>query len=219
MITKVWAAPEVEQIYLRTAELSQQCGAATQRFLALHGLYGLALLRGKLAAAREREKQLLSFAQQQQNPTLLLEARYACWSTALSRGELAAAQAHIEKGLDVYHLQLHRAKARVFSAEHDPVLCGLTWRSLTFWLEGYPAQALRNMDRAFALGRDLGHPVTVALSLAWAAQLHQFLRDGPATREKAEASVSLAAEEGFPYVLSWGLVLRGWALAEHGQAE
>jgi predicted ATPase len=217
MITKGWAAPEVEKVYLLAYELSQQSGVAAQRFSALIGLYGLAFSQGKLHAAREREEQLLSFAQQQQEPALLLEAHHMCWSTALSLGELATAQAHIEKGLALFDSQLHHANARVFYGAHDPAVCGRAWGALTSWLRGYPAQALRSNDSALAMARELEHPFSVAFALTNAAQLHQLLREAPAAKEQAEAA--LAVEGGFPYILSWGPVLRGWALAEQGQAE
>ncbi len=218
MTTKGWAAPEVEKVYVRAHELSQWSGLPTQRFSALMGLYGRALHQGKLQAAREREEQLLSLAQQQQEPALLLEAHHACWSTALSLGELAAVQAHIEKGLALYDPRLHRSNAQLFTG-HDPAVCGLGWGALTSWLRGYPAQALRGNDKALSLARELGHPFTVVFSLTNAAQLHQLLREGPAAKEQVEAAVALAVEGGFPYFLPWGLVLRGWVLAEQGQAE
>ncbi len=216
MITKGWAAPEVEKVYLRAHALSQQSGPATQRFTALMGLYGLALMRGELHAAREREDQLLSLAQQQQEPALLLEAHHACWSTALSLGELSAAQAHTEQGLALYDPQLHHSNARLFSG-HDPAVCARAWGALILWLRGYPVQALRSSERALAMARELNHPFTITYSLNNAAQLDQLLREGPAAERQTEAALAVAVEGGFPYFLSWGLVLRGWALAEQGQ--
>jgi class 3 adenylate cyclase/predicted ATPase len=219
MITKGWGAPEVEKVYVRAHELSQKSGVATQRFSALTGLYGIAFAQSKLRAAREREEQLLSFAQHQQEPALLLEAHHMCWSTALSLGELATAQAHIEKGLALHDSQLHHANARVLYTGHDPAVCGRGWGGLIYWLRGYPAQALRSNDRALVIARELGHPFTVAFSQNNAAQLHQLLREGTAAKEQAEAALASAAQGGFPYILSWGLMLRGWTLAEQGQAE
>src|SRR5262249_25953866 len=36
---------------------------------------------------------------------------------------------------------------------------------------------------------------------------------------RAEAAIRLAKEQGFPFWVSWGSVLRGWALAHQGQAQ
>src|SRR5262249_12270462 len=49
--------------------------------------------------------------------------------------------------------------------------------------------------------------------------IHQFRREGQATREQAEALVALCTEQGFTLVAAEGAMLRGWALVEQGQGE
>jgi predicted ATPase len=53
----------------------------------------------------------------------------------------------------------------------------------------------------------------------YAAVFHQLLRDVQAAREQAEAAITLAKEQGFPFFVADGAILRGWALAEQGQGE
>ena len=48
---------------------------------------------------------------------------------------------------------------------------------------------------------------------------HQFRREGRAAQERAEAAISLATEQGFPHWMAYGAILRGWALAQQGQAQ
>ena len=48
---------------------------------------------------------------------------------------------------------------------------------------------------------------------------HQFRREVRAAQERAEAAISLATEQGFPYWMAFGSILRGWALAHQGQAQ
>ncbi len=218
MMTKGWAALGIERVYVRAHELSQQTGATTQRFSALVGLYALSLVQGKLQRAHEWEGQLQSLARQQQDPVLLLEAHHACWSTALSRGELKVAQAHAEQGLALYDPQLHHSHAWLYSG-HDPGVCARVWGALVSWLQGYPAQALQSAHTALTLAHELGHPFTAAHVLSHAAQLDQFRREGLAVQERAEAALTLAAEQGFPFWLAWGSMLHGWAVADQGQVE
>ena len=61
----------------------------------------------------------------------------------------------------------------------------------------------------------------LAWLLPWVllAELHQFRREGQAAQERAEAAITLAAEQGFSFWLALGTLLRGWALAEQGQGE
>src|SRR5205823_5915658 len=40
-----------------------------------------------------------------------------------------------------------------------------------------------------------------------------------AAQERAEALISLAKEQGFPYQMAFGSMLHGWALAHQGQAQ
>jgi predicted ATPase len=49
--------------------------------------------------------------------------------------------------------------------------------------------------------------------------LHQFRREGHAAQERAEATIALSNEQGFPFYLVWGTIPRGWVLAEQGQGE
>ena len=48
---------------------------------------------------------------------------------------------------------------------------------------------------------------------------HQFRREVRAAQERAEAAISLATEQGFPHWRAQGAILRGWVLAQQGQAQ
>src|SRR5262249_3990454 len=81
-------------------------------------------------------------------------------------------------------------------------------------LLGYPDRAARASREAVALAKDLGHPHTLALTLYFAAVLHQRLRDPEATRERADALAGLAVEHGFALWEAGAAVLRGWAATQ-----
>ena len=69
------------------------------------------------------------------------------------------------------------------------------------------------------LAQTLSHPMSVANALVFAALIHQLRREMPAAQELAEAGIVLATEQGLPFFLAWGMVLRGWALAANEQGE
>jgi predicted ATPase len=48
---------------------------------------------------------------------------------------------------------------------------------------------------------------------------HQFRREARWTQERAEAALSVAQEQGFPFWMAFGAVLRGWALVQQGQTQ
>ena len=77
MATKGYAAPEVEHAYTRARELCQQVGETPQLFPVLLDCGCFIYVRAELQTARELGEQLLTLAQRQQDPALLLEAHRA----------------------------------------------------------------------------------------------------------------------------------------------
>jgi predicted ATPase len=66
--------------------------------------------------------------------------------------------------------------------------------------------------------RELAHPNTAAVALAWGCIFHQLLRNRTRAGEQAQAVMELATQQGFPLYLAAGMVVHGWALAEGGRA-
>ena len=90
---------------------------------------------------------------------------------------------------------------------------------MTFWLLGYPDQALARLHDALALAHALSHPFSLAWAQSMGTFVSQFRRDMPAAHEYAEAAIALSIEQGFPLYTAHGTILRGWALAMQGQGE
>ena len=65
----------------------------------------------------------------------------------------------------------------------------------------------------------MSHHHSLALTLVWAAWLHQFRREPQAARGHADAAIALCAEQGFPLWMSMAAILRGWALVQEGRGE
>ena len=214
--SKGFGAPEIEPVYTRARELCRQVGETSQLFPVLWGLWLLRLQRGDLQTARELGTQLFSLAQHVQDPVLLLQAHHALWATSFWFGQLALARAHSEHGIALYDSQRHHSLAFLYGG-HDPGVCCRDFGALALWLLGYPDQALKRSHDALTLAQELSHPLSLAEVLGYAAWLHEFRREREAVRERAEALLALSNEHGFPYWLTQGTILRGWALAEQGQ--
>jgi len=69
------------------------------------------------------------------------------------------------------------------------------------------------------LAQQSAHLFSLGFALCWAAAFHQFRREVRAAQERAEAAISLAQDQRFPSWLAFGSMLRGWALAQQGQAQ
>jgi predicted ATPase len=69
------------------------------------------------------------------------------------------------------------------------------------------------------LAYQLAHPFSLTVALGDAALFHPGRREGPATQERAEATLGLATAQGFRHWQARGTVLRGWALAQQGRVQ
>jgi predicted ATPase len=91
--------------------------------------------------------------------------------------------------------------------------------ALALWVLGYADQALKSIQRASLLAQEVSHQFSLAGALVFVAWLHHFRREGHETQEWAVAVTTLCGEQGFPFWMAWGTILRGWALAALEQKE
>ncbi len=216
-ITKGFASPEVERVYARARELSQQIGETPQLFPVLRGLGGYYIARAEFQTAHKLGEQCLRLAQSMQEPALLLHAHYLLGATLFCQGKIALAREHVEQGIALYNPRQHSSHTLLYG--QDPGVACLFWTAWALWHLGYPDQALKRGHEAVTLAQELSHPYSLAIALNIVAFLHQFRREGHAAQEHAEASVTLSNEGGFGFILGMGIILLGWALAEQGQGE
>ena len=210
-----FAAPEVERAYARARELCLQVGDAPQLSSVLFGLWWFYEGRADLRAAHEVAGQLLDMAQRGEAPADLIQAHRAMGHTLLWLGEFAPALAHFERAIGLYDPQRHRSLA--FTAGQEPGVLARGFAAHVLWYLGYPDRALETMREALSQAREVAHPYSLAFALDHAAWLHQYRRETAETQQGAEADVAFSGEQGFPFFLAQGTMLRGWALAEQGR--
>jgi predicted ATPase len=87
------------------------------------------------------------------------------------------------------------------------------------WCLGYPTQALGRSQEALALAQELAHHYSLAMARYFAAFLHYLHRNAAAVQAEADALLTLATMQGFPYWEVTGGVWQGWALAMQGEGE
>ncbi len=217
MATKGYTVPEVEAAYVRAHELCLQIGDTLQLFPVLWGLWAFYHVQARYQTARELGERCLSLAQGAQDPVFLLGAHYALGQTAFWLGEPVSARAHIERCVALDHVRYHASYRHLYGFDIGAVgQCYVPW---TLWLLGHADQALTKMHEALTLIQERSQHYILAWALDFIATLHQFRRENHASRERAEAAITLSNEQGYPYWLGVGTILRGWALAEQGQGE
>jgi predicted ATPase len=215
MATKGFTALEVEGAYARARELCRQVGDTPQLFPVLHGLWRFYVNRPVFQTARELGEQLLTLAQHSGDAARLLEAHRAMGQTTFWLGEMVASRAHMEQGMMLYDGQQHRSHTVLYG--QDPGVVCRSFAAWALWVLGYPEQARQRIYEALTLAQELQHPFSLVYAQTCAAIVHGFRREGAALQSQAEAVITVAREQGFPFWGTWGMILQGWALATQGQ--
>jgi predicted ATPase len=215
--TQGYTGPEVGQAYIRAHQLCQQIGETPQLFSVLTGLIRFYCQRGEAHTARELGEELLSLAERQPDAVHLQNAHFSL-GLALSRlGELTLAHTHFEQSMACYTPQPLTTRV---SRDLAGIQIGcLIVMAEVLWHLGSPDQALARIHDALNPAHELAHPFTLAVVLITTCRLHRYRREVQAVKERGEALITLASEQGFPAWMTRGKMNQGWTLAMQGQAE
>ena len=153
-------------------------GDTPQLFPVLFGLFSAYVVAAEHKTARELADQLLSLAHRQQAPTFFLPAHTVFGMASFYLGEFAVSREHLEQAIALYDPQMHNPQVSGV-AQDLGVMC-LSYAALALWPLGYPDQALKRIQEALTLARELAHPYSLAYALGFAARIHQFRREGQA---------------------------------------
>ena len=161
---KGYGGLEVQEAYARALELCQKTGNTNDLFPVLRGLWNWHLLRSDMTTTSRLATQLVDLAQSQRDADALVAAHRAIGSTLLFVGNFGEAKQRLEDGLVHYDRRRHRSYTTAYG--EDP---GVVCRLYAAWCMdflGYREEALRQMDHALALARELAHPFSLAFALS-----------------------------------------------------
>jgi len=215
--TKGYGAPEVRETYLYARQLCQHLDDPHQIFSVLRGLHSYYHVRTEYQTAQDLGEQLLALAQPAQDSGMLIAAHRALGSTLFYLGAVAAAHTHFTQGITLYDPQQHRASAFLYG-EDAGVVCH-SHAAWALWSLGYPDQGLAQSHEAVTLAQQSAHPFSLCFALSRAVVFYQWRLEMQAAQERAEATIVIATEQGFPQFRAFSALLRGWALAHQGQAQ
>jgi predicted ATPase len=198
MTTRGYAATEVMETYTRARELCEQIGEIPQLFRVVQGLAWAYFTRAEYRMAKELGEQLLTLAQNGQDPALLAHAHHVLGGTLFFLGEFASAHTHLMRGIALYD-------SRQF---HSDTFFYGTWvgclgrAALALWYLGYPDQALQKIQQAIALPQVLSHPYILTTALHFAAWLHLIRGEAQAALERVDAEIAICRDQGWPLYVS-----------------
>jgi predicted ATPase len=217
MITRGYAAPEVEATYARAHALCREAGSSPQLFPALWGLWIFYHVRGDYRIAEQHGEQLLALADATGDSGIAIGAHQALGATRFLRGRLHEARDHFGRALAIYDPARHLPLAFLFGQDAAAFcLSHLSW--LAFHL-GEPERARAHAAEAIALCDELNQPVSRGFALHFVASLECLLGDLDAAEEHAGTVFQLSEEVGMPHWKALAAIDLGWAALERGRCE
>lgn len=182
-----WAPERIDALD-RAYDLSQQVllRDRPERAAALAAVAYFSLWSAEPARAREIGEQILSLAEQNQDPDLFLLAHCFVGCALWLQAETSAACEQLDQALAHYVRGSQQPLHRIFGF-HAGVM-SMVWQTAVLWLRGYPDQAGRRLQEALGEAHVEDDPVTFAYVRS-AAGLYLFLigRDLTAARQQMEA--------------------------------
>lgn len=163
----------------------------------------------------ERAQTVLSDLKEVDDPEVQLQARHCVWAIDYNLGHHDGCIAAVDAGLSLYESAQGDMAASLFGG-HDARVCGLAHRSLSEWLTGKPASALRSMSEARRWAERSGHAATIAHACINEAMLHCYRRDFRATRAVAADMRRLTQRHHLPSIAVAAQIFEGWCAANAG---
>jgi class 3 adenylate cyclase/predicted ATPase len=210
-----FAAPEVEQTYMRARELCREREVTLERFQLMRGLWNCREVKGHLRQARELAQELLELSGLLADNGVQLAANRALAENTLWLGEFPLASRLLDESLKLILRRQHGSEVAGMDTDAGVVCLGFS--AWVLWFQGFPDDSAKRMDEALALARKTEHPHSIALTYQNLAMLAQFREDPAPARHWAEALDELAQKEGFRMWGAAAKIMHGWAAARLGK--
>ena len=165
---------------------------------------------------RELAVQFLALAEKQRATVPLMMGHRIMGGSLLLAGDITEGRAHYDQAIALYEPAEHRPLAARFG--QDVGVTALSFRSLAFWLLGYPDASLRDADDAVKNAREMGQAGSLMLALCHTAIQYTLCGNRAAGAARAQELTALAEEKGSLFWKVLGMMRQGSVLALTGRA-
>jgi len=165
---------------------------------------------------RELAVQFLALADKQRATGPLMMAHRLIGLSLLHTGDVVDGRAHLDRAITLYDPAVHRPLATRFG--QDVGAATLSWKSLAFWLLGYPQASLADAEHALEVAREIGHSATLMYVLNFSAWTHIHCGNYAAANALVDEFSALKVQTGSVFWGAWGMMQRGCLLALTGNA-
>ena len=218
-----YAAPETRAAVERARALierSRELGELPEDPLLLYSvLYGLwvaNLVAFNGDMMRELATQFLALAETQSVTGPIMIGHRQMGLSLLHTGDVVDARTHLDQAIALYNSAEHRALATQFG--QDVGAASLSWRSMAWWVLGYPDDALADTERALSVAREAQHLATLVYVINFSIWSHIHCGNYSAANALVDEYAPLQDRLGSSFWKGWGMMQRGCLAALTGNA-
>ena len=215
MVTRGYAAPEVEATHRRSRELCLKLKDYRRLMGVLWGLHTCDVNGGALPRSLEVAREMRRLAEASADPIAVVESLHALGTTLAFMGRLREAREALEQIFAAYPVERHRLHGSLYAM--DPCVTSLSMLARLLAFLGHLDQAAAKAAVSVDLANRLVHPPSLAYAIFWVGWVHHARGEYEESCRHLEAAMSLSREHALPLILEWGRIVRGSALAKRGR--
>jgi DNA-binding SARP family transcriptional activator len=197
-----YSSPELQGTLERSVALAESLHSKDSTLAGLVALWASRYVQGRTADAYQTATRALGLAQQGSVQSGL--AHFALGGSAVSLGRLAEAVRHLELAASL------TTGAVSLSIGTRPEIHSVAWVAHAHWLLGNDDDAILSCQAAIKLAREVDHPYTLAVAMAYCGITQQMRGEVAPLSETVAELRELCDKFGFAYYREWALILDGW---------
>lgn len=218
MMSKGYAAPEVEKAYARAHHLCREITDENTIFPVLCGLWEFHIVRADMDKAVKLTNELQLVASRSKVQNFVQEAQRTLGTTQFWKGEFPESLSNLELPIDT-EVGNKASPSTLVSYSQDAQVAAHANASCVLWLLGHPDQAMERGKLALDLAKELSHPFSQAYALNFLGTLTQLCGDFALTHQYADAQIALSETYGFSFWAATGRMLKAWAESKNHPPE
>jgi tetratricopeptide (TPR) repeat protein len=217
MVTRGFAAPEVEKTYTRSRELCLLVDEKRRLVPVLWGLHTCYVNRSDLPSALAVAREMVRATEDSAEEIARVEALHALGTTFLFMGRLREGRETLKRIFEVYSVSDHILQASIYVM--DPCVTSLSLLARALAYSGLLDQALEKAESSIELAQRLAHPPSLTYAMFWRGYIRQTRGENAQCCDDLEATMGMSRKHDLPLFLEWARVVRGSALGRMGRAE
>jgi DNA-binding winged helix-turn-helix (wHTH) protein/predicted ATPase len=212
---KGWAAVEAGQVYTRARDLWEQLGFPSEFLQLPWGLSRHHLYRCEFDLAQRWSVELLRRSRQRNDSAGMVLGHNSCGRDLMVAGKFDSSRSELEKAISLYDPISHRSLTHL--AGFHPAVVSQAILAIVLFCLGFPDQSAAKSTAAIVEARELSHPTSLAINLAFGGHLHLFDTNDVALKDSADELVAITIEHGFPFWRAQATIYHGWVKVKSGE--